>query len=280
MPSQQPLEHTRVRDQVQDRRRSVAFQCRPAPSVSASSLQNTSTHISSVCLFLPLSRNLCFCSISPRCSFAQCQRQTTTVMHVPDAYRIRAAITHVHRVDTPRLNPSISMWSPKREINRSRRLLLLLSIPERRSLLGCCCNHSGMTSIRSLALVGHCLILFSVVVLSSKPRGACSFGWESCFRVGDGIVLSEWLSRSVVESSPHSIGEGERVCVLDSGFTPSPRLRTLYEVETINFTSDPSARDELNHGTASISVYLGLLSSHRSSAVWTSQIPASFPTLV
>ncbi|KAK8808729.1 hypothetical protein WA588_004373 [Blastocystis sp. NMH] len=49
-------------------------------------------------------------------------------------------------------------------------------------------------------------------------------------------------------------GEEEYVCVLDSGFTPSSRLRTRFEVETVNFTSDPSTLDELNHGTASISI--------------------------
>lgn len=136
-----------------------------------------------------------------------------------------------------------------------------------------------MTNSRFVAWCCHCLLFFSVIVLSSRARGYISFGWKSRVRSGDGVVLSTWLPRCVFGASAHSVGEGERVCVLDSGFTPSSRLRTLFEVETINFTSDPSSLDELNHGTASISVSLFLLSFSRSSAVWTRRTLASFPTL-
>ena len=51
------------------------------------------------------------------------------------------------------------------------------------------------------------------------------------------------------------IGEGERICILDSGVSPSDNLQIKYPVEFINLSSDSSSEDVLNHGTASISVW-------------------------
>ena len=50
------------------------------------------------------------------------------------------------------------------------------------------------------------------------------------------------------------IGEGERICILDSGVSPSDNLQMKYPVESINLSSDSTSEDVLNHGTASISV--------------------------
>ena len=51
------------------------------------------------------------------------------------------------------------------------------------------------------------------------------------------------------------IGEGERICVLDSGFTKTSLFHSQYEVETLSFTDQSSSRNDLlNHGTASVSV--------------------------
>ena len=51
------------------------------------------------------------------------------------------------------------------------------------------------------------------------------------------------------------IGEGERICVLDSGFTKTPSFYSQYGVESFLFSSQSSSsNDLLNHGTASISV--------------------------
>ena len=87
-PSQQPSGHTRVRVRDPDQHRLVAFQCRPTPSVSESPLPNTSTHISPIYSAPPSSAYLCFCPVSPRCSSAQCQRQTTTIVGISNTYRI------------------------------------------------------------------------------------------------------------------------------------------------------------------------------------------------
>ena len=51
------------------------------------------------------------------------------------------------------------------------------------------------------------------------------------------------------------IGEGERICVLDSGFTTSSLFQSNYAVETYKFSDmSPHTDDVLNHGTASVSV--------------------------
>ena len=50
------------------------------------------------------------------------------------------------------------------------------------------------------------------------------------------------------------IGEGEKICILDSGVSLSNNLQLKYLVGSINLSSDSSSNDVLNHGTASISV--------------------------
>ena len=51
------------------------------------------------------------------------------------------------------------------------------------------------------------------------------------------------------------VGEGERICVLDSGYTKTPLFHSEYDVESFSFTSNSSGdSDLLNHGTSSISV--------------------------
>lgn len=50
------------------------------------------------------------------------------------------------------------------------------------------------------------------------------------------------------------VGDGEKICILDSGVTPSNNLQMKYPVNSINLSSDSSSEDVLNHGTASISV--------------------------
>lgn len=59
----------------------------------------------------------------------------------------------------------------------------------------------------------------------------------------------------VLDGNVDFIGDGERICVLDSGFTMSSLFQSKYDVETHKFSDlSPHTDDVLNHGTASVSV--------------------------
>lgn len=64
------------------------------------------------------------------------------------------------------------------------------------------------------------------------------------------------------------LGDGQRICILDTGFHPQLSESVKHPIKAVDLTNDLSSNDYLNHGTSSFSVLLTMFLHCRLLEMW------------